>query len=228
MKTNFKFRIPKPLSILASVSLLLTICLAACNKNNDTNQAGTSAYVMAVNSAQTSAPQDFYVDNAKLNGSAVAYTQNTDYVSTGSGAHNAQFRTAGTATVNSSFGVSFAPSSYNTVFLADDNTATVTQDDRTAPQSGKARVRFINLSSALNSNVDFGLAAGAKIVSGLAYKAVSTYYEVDAASSFSLYAAGSTTVALSIPTTLQAGHIYTIYTSGSTIATITYHIVAQN
>ncbi len=181
---------------------------------------------MAVNSAQASAPQDVYVDNAKVSVSAIAYTQNTDYIAVSNGTRNVQFKNS--TTVNSSFNVNLSPSTYYTFYYTDDNSTVVTQNDRTAPGAGKARVRFINLSSALNSSVDFGLTGGTKIVSGLAYKTASVYNEVDAATSFSLYVAGSSSSSLSIPTTIQAGKIYTIYLSGATTATLTYRVVVEN
>lgn len=227
MKTKFNLPTPKLLSILLSTALLATVCLSSCKKN-DNNQAGLSANVMAVNSAQGSAAQDFYVDNNKLSASAIAYTQNTDYVSVGNGSHTAEFRNS--TTVNSSANVSFAPGSYNTVFFTDNNQTVVTQDDRTPPASGKARVRFVHLASAsaVSSGVDLGLATGAKIVTGLAYKAASAYYDVDAATTFSLFVAGSSNAALNIPTTIQAGKIYTIYVSGNTNLSVSYNVIVQN
>ncbi|MEO8884903.1 MAG: DUF4397 domain-containing protein [Mucilaginibacter sp.] len=227
MKTLFNLRNTKPLLVILSVSALFAVCLSSCKKDNN-SAVGVTAYVMAVNSAQASSPQDFYVDNNKLNESAIAYTQNTEYLAVNGGSHNVQFKTSGTTTVNGTSSASFMPGTYNSIYFTDDGSATTTQDDRTQPQSGKARVRFINVSSAVTGNVDFGLSTGNKIVTGLANKAASTYYEVDAATSFSLYASGSATAMLSIPTTIQAGHIYTIYISGATTATLTYHIIAQS
>jgi hypothetical protein len=226
MKTPFNFKIPKLLSFIFCASVL-TACLSSCKKDSNDN-TGATVYVMAINSAQASAPQDFYVDNNKLNGSAIAYTQNTEYLAVNSGSHNVQFKTSGTTTVNSTFNASFTPGTYNSIYFTDDGSAKATQDDRTQPQPGKARVRFINVSSAVTGSVDFGLSAGNKLVTNLANKAASAYYDVDAATTFSLYASGSSTAALNIPTTIQAGHIYTIYISGTTTATLTYHIIAQS
>jgi len=223
MKTLFNFKSTKTLSLLFSAATLLTVSFSSCHKDDNVS---VTAYVMAVNSAQASAPQDFYVDNSKVNTSAIAYTQNTEYLSVNSGSRNVQFKTSGSATVNSTSTISFSPGTYNTVYFTDNGSATATQDDRTPPQSGKARVRFINLSSAITGSVDFGLSAGNKLVTNLANKVASAYYEVDAATSFSLYASGSSTAALSIPTTIQAGHIYTIYISGT--ATLSYHIIMQS
>ncbi len=225
MKTIFNFKTPKTLSFILLMAMV-TVCLVSCSKNN--GQVAVSAYVMATNAAQASAPQDFYADNTKLNGSAIAYTQSTSYISIGSGSHQGQFKTSTTTNVNTAFSLSFAPGGYYTVFYTDDNTATTYQDDRTAPQSGNARVRFINVSSALTSNVDFANSTGSKIVSGLAYKAASAYNDVSSSSTFTLSASGSATVLLNIASSLQAGHIYTIFISGATSATITYTVVAES
>jgi len=225
MKAYFNFKNPKTLSILFAAFVLISIGITGCKKNNDTEVTGT-AFVRAVNSAEASAPQDFYVDDNKQNTSALAYTQTSSYSTVTAGAHNAQFRTSGTTTVNVSGGVFLNPNTYSTFYYCSDNTAVPVQDDNTNPQTGKARVRFINLSAALNSNVDFGLTAGNKIVTNLAYKTASAYNEVDAATSFSLYAAGSSSAALTIPTTIQAGKIYTIVISGN--AAVTYNVYVQN
>jgi hypothetical protein len=227
MKTYFNFKSPKTLSSLLTAFILLTVGLTACNKSSNSEMGGT-AYVRAVNSAQASAPQDFYLSENKLNATALAYTQASSYITVNAGAHNAQFRTSGTTTVNVSGGVYVNPNTYNTFYYTDDNSGVAVQDDNTAPSSGKARVRFINLSTALNSSVDFGLSTGNKLVTGLAYKTASAYNEVDAAASFSLYAAGTATATLTMPTTIQAGKIYTIVISGTTMATINYTVIVQN
>ena len=86
----------------------------------------------------------------------------------------------------------------------------------------------VNLSSALNSSVDFGLSSSNKIVTNLAYKTASAYNDVDAATTFSLYAAGASTATLTILTTIEAGKLYTVVISGTTIATITYTVYVQN
>jgi hypothetical protein len=227
MKTYFNLKSPKTLSTLLAAFVLLSIGLTACNKSSKDEVTGT-AYVRAVNSAEASAPQDFYVDDSKLNTTAMAYTQATSYSTVNAGAHNTQFRTAGTTTVNVSGAVFLNPGTYSTFYYSGDNTGVAVQDDNTNPQSGKARVRFINLSSALSSSVDFGLTAGNKIITNLASKTASAYNEVDAATSFSLYAGGSSTAILTIPTTIQAGKIYTIVISGNTTATLTYTVYVQN
>ncbi len=223
MKTNHHPRTPKVFITLFSVILLAT-GLSSCKKD-DNNNPTVSAYIMATNSAEGSVGQDFLVDNNKANASTMAYTQSTTYTAVKAGDHELQFRSSGTTTVNSTTSLNAGAGNYYSVFYLDDKSTVTVQDDQTAPQSGKARVRFINLSSFVTSNVDFGVTAGNKLATALARKAVSAYYEVDAATAFSLYAAGSTSVLLSIPVTLQAGKIYTVYVSGSTQATLSYHLI---
>ena len=227
MKTQSNFYTPKTFTFSLIILLsAVVLALSSCSKNGD--NVSIAAYVRAVNSAQASAPQDFYVDNNKVNSSGMAYTQTTAYVSVGSGSHQAQFKTTSTTTVNTAFSLNTSPGAYYSVFYTDDNTATTYPDDRTTPQSGNARVRFINVSSALTGNVDFATSTGTTVVSKLTYKTASAYNEVAAASTFNMYASGSSTVLLNIPVVLQAGKIYTVFISGSTSATITYTLIAEN
>lgn len=216
----------KTLFTVSLFSLLFVLVLSSCKK--DSTNDNTVAAVMAVNAASSSAEgQDVYINNVKINGSALFYSQKTDYVTVTNG-NNVQFRTAGTATVNASAAVYFAHNQKYTLYYTDDKSIIYSANDFNPPSSGKAKVRFLNLSQALNAKADVAISGGAKIVSDLAYKAGSAYSEVNAATTFSLYAAGSSSVLLSLPTTIQAGKIYTIYFSGTTNATINYQVVAEN
>ncbi|HEY9532912.1 MAG TPA: DUF4397 domain-containing protein [Mucilaginibacter sp.] len=226
MKTKINFTTPK--TLLAVAALSIVTCLSACSKNNDSIGTNASAYVMATNTAEASDAQDFYSDNKKVNSSALAYTQSTAYVNVKAGNHNLQFKSNSSATVNSSTTLNTQAGKYYSVFYTDDKSTVTATDDHTAPKSGKARVRFINLSSALTSAVDFGVTGGNKMITSLAYRSASAYSDVDAATKFSLYAAGTSTVVLNIPVTIEAGHIYTIYISGATQATIQYHVLMQD
>jgi len=206
------------------------IALSSCSKKNDATPSG-SAFIMVTNAAEGSAGQDFYLDKTKLNASAVAYTQSSAYFTSTAGDHSAQFVTSGSSTVNAQFNLSLQAGQYYSAYYtggAGGSNYFFAQDDLSAPQSGKAKVRFIHLASVVTSSVDFGLSSGNKLATNLAYRAASAYYTVDANTNFSLYLAGSTTAVLTIPAAVQAGKIYTIYVSGTTQATITYHVVVQN
>src|ERR1700744_1445818 len=112
MKTNTNIKTLKTLSILKYSLLAICICFTSCKKDNNVT---ISSALMVTNSAETSAPQDFYLDDTKVNSSALAYTQSTGYV-TVSGNHNCRFQTSANATVNTIFSASFVPGHYYSVF----------------------------------------------------------------------------------------------------------------
>jgi hypothetical protein len=213
-----------------SAKVFITLCaialtfagITSCKKNKD---AELRTFIMATNSAEGSAPQDFVIDNNKANINALAYTQATAYVGVKAGDNKLQFVSSGTTTVNSEAALATQPGNYYSAFYLDDKSTVTLKDDHTDPQAGKARVRFINLSSVITTNVDVGLAAGTKLATGLARKVASVYYEVNAPAVFSLYTAGSTSVLLNIPVAVQAGHVYTVYISGSSEATLASNLM---
>jgi len=205
MKTISNSKKLRSLSLFVFSFILVSLALTSCMK--DGGSTSLSAFVQVTNSAEGSVPQDFYLDSAKVSTSAVAYGSSSDYLKTTPGNHLAKFKNSGTANANASLSLSLQAGQYYSVFYADGNASASFQDDRTAPQAGKARVRFVNLSSALSSTVDFAAAGGA--------------------TAFSLYLSGSSSVLVSIPATLQAGHIYTVYVSGATSTTITSHVVTE-
>jgi len=227
MKNNINYTAPKLL--FASAALLFAACLSSCSKKDDSAAASTaSSFVLAVNAAEGSDSLNFYADNNKLTTTALPYTASTEYVDVKAGTHQLSFKSTGTGAVSSSAALTAAAGKYYTAFYVDDKSTLVIPDDRTTPDSAKARIRFVNLSSGINSAVDIGITDSAKMVSGLAYKTASAYSSVNANTRFSLYLAGAPTVALSIPLTVEATRVYTVYISGATPATLTYHVLIQN
>lgn len=227
MKTNY-------VKMLGSAILFAMVAVfPSCTKDDagaGLNLTGT-VNLRIVNGAEGSGAQDFFLDNTKVNSSAVAYTETTAYTTTNAGSRQGQFKASGSSTTTASANLVFEKDKYYTVYLggsASSSSVVATSDDMTPPPSGKARVRFVHLSSAVTSGIDLAITGGAKIVSGLAYQTASAYNDVDANTAFTLYSAGSATAALTIPAFVQAGKIYTIFISGSSTATVSYHVTAQN
>lgn len=223
MKKTFNLKTIKTL-FLSIIAVTLITCFTACSKKVDIT---FPAQINVINAAETSAPQDFYLDNIKQNTAPIAYKDTTGYISTATGTHTGQFKTSATGTSNVSFPVTFQSSHYYSVYYTDDKGAAGAENDRTAPQPGQAKVRFINLSMALNSAVDFDSNVGSAYASSLAYETFSSYYNVLPTTTFTLNAANSTNVLLNIPATIQTGHIYTIYVTGALQASLSYHIVTE-
>lgn len=229
---NFKNTLRfKYLFLFAAITVA---ALSSCKKddNHKNNNSGTAS-VMVTNAAEGSSSQDLMLDNAAVSGSTVAYTQSSNYLTVNSGDHQAKFVNSGSATANASFDLSLqANQHYSIYYTGDASTSSssyvVTQDDLSAPASGKAKVRFVQVSSALSSAIDLGISTSDKLVTGLAYRVASAYYNIDANATFQLYTAGSGTSSLNIATAAQAGKVYTVYISGNTLNTLSYHVVAQN
>jgi hypothetical protein len=229
METFTHSKNPKPLARLLVVLSFVTIIIASCKKDHHHGGDNTdlTAYVQVTNSAMGSSAQDFYLDTTKVSTWEVPYGASTAFLPVKAGDYQAKFKNTGSPEVNASLNLSANPGKYYSVFYTDSCSYSHYEDDRTAPQSGKARVRFINLSSKLSSNVDITTADGAKVVSGLAFKAASAYYDIDAAAAFSLTLTDKSTL-IDIPPCMRPGHIYTIYFSGTTSATVTPHTVTEN
>jgi len=227
-----KIKINKPRLFLIALSVIcLSAALTSCNKPSGSSNVSAGAAVKIVNAVNGSASQDLYINNNRIDASAVAYGQSSGYYTVTSGVYPAKFTDANSATANASFSVSLAPGNYYSVYYATNDTTkteVVAQNDQTAPSSGMAKVRFINLSSAISSGIDFGVSGSTKLATSLAYKAVSAYNQIAANTTFFLYASGSVTSSLTIPTTIQAGKIYTIYVTGATTLNLNFFVVAEN
>ncbi len=207
-------------------------CVSSCHKDNPSvTSPAIFAYIMTTNAAENSASQDLLIDNGDVVESTVTYAQSSGYLNVVSGPHAGQFVTTTTTTINSTFGLTLQGGQYYSIYYTGGkvaSSAVIAQDDLSAPDAGKAKVRFVQLSPAAPAAVDFGMSATNKMAIGITYKSVSPYYQVDANTNFFLYPAGSATASLSIPAAVQAGKIYTIYISGASAATIGYHIIVQN
>jgi hypothetical protein len=225
MKSLLNIKINRCLSILFSV-VLLTATFSSCKKNNDEDNQPRVA-IAVTNAASLSVPQDVYFDNQKVNAEALAYTKTIGYIFI-NGNPSITFTNASSTTANGTATADFVPGHYYSAYYAEDKSVNVFENDRTTPPTGKARIRFLNLGSGVGSSVDFGFSGGAKIVSGLTYKAASTYQDVDPTLGYSLYSGGSASVLLNIPITLQAGGIYTVYISGVAGTTLGYKLISEN
>ncbi|MDF3078080.1 MAG: hypothetical protein K0S09_1969 [Sphingobacteriaceae bacterium] len=218
---------------------LLTVVLfsmlgfaSSCSKDDNDGTASGTAHVMIVNSVEGSSSQDFYLDDAKVNSQAVAYKQTNGYFDVAAGNHKADFKTSGSASVNSTSNVNLQAGKYYTVYYTGTTSSSstlTTEDDLSAPAAGMAKVRFVHLSSAAASAIDIGVTGASKLATGLAYKTASAYYTVAPATSFQVFTAGSATSSLTLNSLgLQAGKIYTVYVTGSSTANISYNVIVNN
>jgi len=214
-------------NFLSKALLLGVFCLpmvfTACSDNDDVD-SGESSQVKIVNASEASTSQDFYLNDRKVNSSGIAYGGSEGYISTKSGNdQEAEFRTAGSVTANSE--VDLKGNKNYTFFLHGEGTATrilTTEDDLTAPAEGKAKIRFVHLSSAVNQSVDINV-GGNKLVSGLGFNSTTSFMPIDGGLQlFRVFAAGSNSNPIELNlSALSAGRIYTVVISGSSNITAT-------
>lgn len=212
---NYKFQ-----GILGML-LGLTMVFSSCSKGDNEIMVEGEAKVMIVNSAAGSQPQDFYLNGAKVTSSAVAYSQSTSYITTSAGKERkAEFKNAGSASANSTSSADLSAGENYTFFYTSNvngsgNSSLFLKDETTSSSSGKAKVRFVNLAGGLAS-ANLIVSGGATWASNIAFGTASGFSEVNPGT-FTLQTALSSSTATTANLgsfTLQAGKIYTIYTSG--------------
>jgi hypothetical protein len=201
---------------LAALVLALPV-VTGCSDDDDPTRPTTTARVMAVHASPDAPAVDLLVDGT-VQGSGLAFPNNTAYLTVGSGTRNLKVRAAGTTTVVIDANVPFTATTSSTVFAVDSLSkisAVVLSDDLTTPAAGKAHVRFVHLSPNAPA-VDVGLDGGAVVFPNRAFKEYTAFTPLDAGVyDLEVRVAGTSTVALDLdPITLQAGKIYTVWAKG--------------
>lgn len=223
MKQTFTLR---PTQKLFSLLAVLVLAATACNKKNDVNQISGTANIQITNASQTDSPIDFYVGSTKENTLPIAYTQSSAYFQVKTGQQPASIKVNATGSTLASFNITPVANANYSIFYFGGLTTSYTDDLNIV--AGKARVRFINFNKGLTANLDYGITSAATpLVTNLGPAFDSAYYSVAAGSAFSVYATGTTNSILDIPTSIEAGHVYTIYLSGEGTSTLKATVLLQ-
>jgi hypothetical protein len=220
MKTNlFKNIMAFPAAILFGVMLL-----SSCLKNNDDYKPSTS-YFSVVNSFSGNPSVDFWLDNQKASVQPLLYKEKSEYLEVYSGTRRLTVTNGGTTDIIADGNVGFSASQYYSVFLGPKSetepnlvAGVIAVDNLTLPTSGKAKIRFVNLTpGALKMDVHIkGQTSLADTLFGnKAAASVSAFKEIDpSVTALEIREAGKSEVKLEVPVTLQANKIYTLSTSG--------------
>lgn len=214
----------KKLNITKSLFALLAFAavFTACKKDWE-GQELEAAQLGFVHASPGTGTLDFIVNNQKVN--SFTFTQDYGYYAAYPGSilvgvakkDSLKYLVSGTAGLSSGKAYSF--------FVIDTLKSTTilqVEDDLTAPQTDKAKVRFINLSprsTALDLSIQ-GVAT--PIGTGKAFKEFSAFTNIAPSDSytFEVKDAGSATVKASLPNVkIEKGKIYTIWAKGLATAT---------
>ncbi|SOD15166.1 DUF4397 domain-containing protein [Pedobacter xixiisoli] len=212
-----------------AVAATVIFSISSCKKDNDEDLTLNSK-LSFVNTVEGSVAQDVYINDLKVNTSAVAYTNTVTDVNTSSGSKTLSFKNTGTATVAASANISAEANSSHTVFLvkqANGSLAVNTYANDETTTSGKAKVRFINVAPLLSNAINVTTSVGTNLVSNLLFRTASAYQTVDANTSLNITMTGSLEVTTIAGSELQAGKNYIIWFDSSTSTKAKYHIVIQ-
>lgn len=206
-------------------ALTLALGLTSCDKDDDDVVAQSS--VRVVHASPDAPGVDLYVDNAKVNSSALVYPNNTGYLNVNAGTRNIKVNAAGTQTTVINANVPFVESKAYSVFAYDVVASIkplVVEDNLATPAAGKAHIRFLHLSPNA-PGVTVGVLAGQNftpVFSNRSFETQTTasanqaFTPVDAGTyNFDVRVASNNTSVLTLNgIVLQAGKIYTVFAKG--------------
>lgn len=204
---------------LLLLAVLPAVFLASCDDDDDLNLLEDNAQVMVVHASPDAPAVDLYVDDAKVNTTALNYPNNTGYLEVDNGNRNFKVTPAGAAissavinaNVNLEDDKAYSVFAANTVSSIE---AVVLEDDLSEPASGKAHVRFVHLSPDAPA-VDIAVENGPVLFSNIQFKGNTAFTPVDAGTyTLEVRPAGSTDAVLTTPVQLTDGGIYTIFARG--------------
>lgn len=204
-------------SLLACLAL---VGMVSCLDNDDNNvQPSSVAYVSIYNASPDAPPLDIVVDNRQINSKPFDYSDYSGYLQFYTGARNLEFSPFDANNVVIDSTITFEDQKVYSVFVVDNYAHAdllVLNDSSDNPASGKAKIRFINLSPDAS---DVSLKAEGQtdaLFSGQSFKEASGFKEVDAKSyDLKVTADDGSNVALQLPATnFQAGGFYTIIVRG--------------
>lgn len=190
--------------------LLLTSCSKTTDKSN----------VMVIHASPDAPNVDVLVDNVKVSAlTNVAYGTASTYNILDAGKRNIKVNATGQTTSVITTDQTLEKDASYSIFATGKLSAiapVVTKDDLTAPASGKAHIRFAHLSPDAPAVDIFVKGTTTKLFSNAAFKSVSSFLPVAAASyELEVKLTGTNTTVLVIPAIkLESGKIYTAYAKG--------------
>lgn len=196
----------------------LTLFLSACKKDWGNSDTITIAGIGFVHASPGTGALNFIVDNQKANNKEFNYTNDLGYFGIYPGTKLFGITKKDSLKYLSTANVSLQSGLFYSAFVIDVLPAPkilVVEDDLTAPATGKAKIRFINLSpdaTALDLAVE---GTSTALVTAKAYKEASAFISIDPSASYNFQIKESNTVTATLPATkIEAGKIYTLWAKG--------------
>jgi hypothetical protein len=196
---------------LSAVVLLASSCVKP--KNAPTGDA----HIRFVNAVVGSPSQDVYINSVLVSSGKLPYGAQTSYMTYTAGISEIVFVDGVTHISQAAEDYGSDIGDYATFYFYGNMQGTLSaggiKDNMTAPATGKARIRFVNLDYNLTNAMIMAVVGGNNLFTSLQFATASVYYEVDPGTKFQASATGVTTAPV-MDFNLQAGKIYTIWLSG--------------
>lgn len=216
MKFPFKFK------AIASVLTLLVLSVGffSCSKLDRDYEPIQVSGLNVIHASPTLELLDVYVDNSRTNQADFEFGDKIGYLSAYSGNRSFNVTKKNSLTSLKSLSYTLKPQMGYSLFVV--NTLAnvellMLEDNLEKPATGKAKIRFVNLSpdgGSLSLNVN---GAPTDLVANKAFKEFSTFELVDAAENVTLNIKNATGGAIETTITnvkLEDGKIYTVYAKG--------------
>jgi hypothetical protein len=197
----------------------LVLFMASCldDDNDPQNQPMPVAYVSIYHASPNAPELDVFVDGRAVN--RLDFTDYTGYLNFYTGTRNFKVNpfNASNALVDTT--ITFADGAFYSMFIVNNLSnveALTVRDSASAPSTGKAKIRFINLSPDASALDVISNEGGAPMFEAQEFKQASDFVEVDAAnSSFVIKPAGQSEELVEVSDTeLRPGRFYTIIARG--------------
>lgn len=229
MKTFYKKQ-----AIILTMIGMVAVLISSCKNNDDDFEPVVygDANIRLTNTVLGSNSQEFYQADTKLTTTSIAYAETSPLIKLKAGNSIISFKNAGTTTTTASLNVGLETNVNYTAFYYT-NSGGAGQifgfsDDNIAPASGKVKVRFVNLGSALNNTLNINIAGGAAVITGLGFEKATTYATLDAGTNLEFTVLSSGIAVPISGTNFASGKIYTIWFDAATSTTAKFHIIQQN
>lgn len=207
--------------IIIGILFLFTAGLASCMKIEGDEQPNAAISLVNAFDGQT---VDFFVDQQKKNTGPLPYGEGTPYFETQWGYRTLTITKSGTMEPLLPAGdAGLSPGRYYSLFFtrnqpdaADSIALIVTPDSLYAPAEGRARMRFANMTYNAPAVDIYVKGDTIPLLRNQAFKSVSLFRSVSPSRKiFQVHEAGNKTdVKLEFQVDLEAGKIYTVFTTG--------------
>lgn len=194
---------------------LVSVGMIGCKKDDE---MPAQARVLVTHASPDAPGVDLLVDDTRVNTAPLTFPNNTGYLPVNAGSRNVKVNAAGTSTTVINANLNLEAGKNYSVFAVNrlaSIEAVVLQDDLTTPAAGQAHVRVVHLSPdapAVNIGVQ---GSTANLFSNIVFKGSTAFAPVPAGTyNLEVRVASNGAVALTVPATLEAGKIYTVFARG--------------